>query len=390
MTQKRFDVIVVGLGAMGSAASYHLARKGFSVLGLDGFQPGHDRGSFHGQSRIIRKAYLEGSGYVPLVLRAYDLWHELEAETGEDLLTITGGLMVGAPESSAVTGALESARTHGLPHELLTATEIRSRFPGLQPPDDLAAVYESDAGSLNPEACVSAHLRGAFARGATLQFGERVHDWSFDGDGVRVVTDQGTYVGDRLVLTPGAWAPQLLAGLGLPLEVWRTFVVHFSPLDAAAYAPPTCPVYIWEVPEGVYYGFPALPGQGVKVGRHDTGEVTTADTVRREITDEDITMIRTFVERYMPGAAGPVDRAVTCMYTNTPDRHFLIDVHPESDRVVYACGFSGHGFKFSSAVGEAVAELATSGRSDIDVTFLSSSRFGPGEMKPQPAIAIES
>lgn len=370
-----FDVIVVGLGAMGSATSYHLAKAGHKVLGLDANPPRHAQGSSHGQSRIIRKAYLEGSGYVPLVLRAYDLWRELEAEAGQPLLTTPGGIMLGDPSSVTVAGALESARGHGLPHEYLDAAEITHRFPGLRPTADLTAVYEPDAGSLNAEECVAAQLSLAASRGASIHYEEPVASWSFSGDGVRVTTGRSTYEADRLVLSPGPWAPWLLRDLNLPLVVWRTFVSHFEPIDHAAYVPPACPVYIWEVPEGTYYGFPELPGQGVKLGRHDTGEVTTADTIRREVTEDDTSMLRTFVDRYMPLASGPISRTVTCMYTNTPDRHFLIDAHPESDRVVYACGFSGHGFKFASAIGEALAELATSGSSTLDVSFLSNSRF---------------
>jgi sarcosine oxidase len=375
VTGAQFDAIVIGLGAMGSAASYHLAKRGYRVLGIDRYHPRHANGSFHGQSRIIRKAYLEGSGYVPVVLRAYDLWRELEEETGRDLLTITGGLMLGAPDSLVYSGAKSSAISRGLPYEDMGADDVIARFPGFRPSEDLRAIYEPDAGSLNPEESVTAHLEIAAAHGAELHHGEQVLDWSFDGEGVSVTTDKATYLADRLVIAPGAWAPVLLKELDLPLVIWRTFVGHFDPIAPAAYVPGVCPIYIWEVPEGTYYGFPALPGQGVKVGRHDTGEITTAETIRREITDEDRGVLRAFFERYMPLAAGPIDRMVTCMYTNTPDRHFLIDLHPESDRVVYACGFSGHGFKFSSAIGEALADLVMTGRSTVDVEFLSGKRF---------------
>lgn len=370
-----FDTIVIGLGAMGSATCFHLARRGARVLGLDAYTPGHTNGSSHGQSRIIRKAYLEGSGYVPLVLRAYELWDELAHESGKRLFTTTGGLMIGQPESEAVAGALFSAKAHGLPFEYLNAVEVTKRFPGFRPAETMMAVYEPEAGSLNPERCISAHLSLAQAAGATLRHAEPVRSWSFGGGGVRVETDQGVYAGDRVVITAGPWASGLLSQLDLPLVVWRTFVTHFEPLVPAAYAPGACPVYIWEVPEGTYYGFPALPGQGVKVGRHDTGEVTTPATIRRETDDADVAVLRAFLDRYMPGASGAVRQSLTCMYTNTPDRHFLIDHHPESDRVVYACGFSGHGFKFSSVVGEVMADLATLGTTDHDIAFLSAQRF---------------
>ncbi|MBV9357965.1 MAG: N-methyl-L-tryptophan oxidase, partial [Chloroflexi bacterium] len=318
----------------------------------------------------------EAPAYVPLVLRAYELWRQLEAESGRPLLTITGGLMVGGPETALVSGALASARQHGLPHEHLLAKAVNARFPAFDLPDHLEAVYEPDAGFLRPEACVDAHLTVAEKHGTELHESEPVRSWSADDAAVEVTTDRGRYTAERLVLTPGPWAPQLLAGLGLPLTVQRIVNVHFQPRAADdRFAAGRCPVYLWEVAEGVYYGFPELPGEGVKFGRHDAGTPTSADTIERQVAPEEVEALRTTLDRYMPGAGGSTLSTLTCMYTVTPDWHFILDRYPSAERVVFGCGFSGHGFKFASAIGEALAELLVDGEASQPIAFLGMNRF---------------
>ncbi|MGI8856731.1 MAG: N-methyl-L-tryptophan oxidase [Thermomicrobiales bacterium] len=373
--QTNYDAIVLGLGAMGSATAYHLARRGYRVLGLDANARGHKNGSSHGTTRIIREAYFEAPEYVPLVQRAYALWRELETESGRHLLTITGGLNIGTPESEFVSGARMSAQLHHLPYEELSNTEVAGRFPGFRLPTEMVAIYEPNAGILDPEACVFAHLDLAARHGAAIHHREPARRWSAEGDGVRVETDQGVYTAARLVITAGPWAGEVLADLGLPLRVQRIVNVHFAPTQSALFAPERCPVYLMQVPEGDYYGFPALPGEGVKIGRHEIGEVCTPETIRRAIDPEEITMLRDVLDRYLPGAAGDVLHTLTCMYTNTPDRHFILDRHPAHGNVVYGCGFSGHGFKFASAIGEVMAELAMDGATRHDIAFLSATRF---------------
>jgi sarcosine oxidase len=370
-----FDLIVIGLGAMGSATAYHAARRGMRVLGLDAYPRGHKNGSSHGTTRIIREAYFEAPQYVPLVQRAYTLWRELEAESGRALLTITGGLNIGAPESEFVGGARMSAQLHHLPYEELTNTEVAARFPGFRLPEGIIAVYEPNAGILDPEACVFAHLDLAARHGAAIRHSEAAHRWSVDGDGVRVETEHAVYTARSLVITAGPWANELLTGLGLPLRVQRIVNVHFAPTAPALFAPERCPVYLMQVPEGDYYGFPALPGEGVKIGRHEIGEVCTPETIRRDVSPEEIAMLRDVLDRYLPGAAGDVLWTLTCMYTNTPDRHFILDRHPTHANVAYGCGFSGHGFKFASAIGEVMADLALDGTTRHDIGFLSAARF---------------
>ena len=384
-----YDVIVIGLGAMGSATAYHLARRGRRVLGLDAHPRGHALGSSHGRSRIIREAYFEAPAYVPLVQRAYALWRELEAESGRDLLAITGGLNIGPPDGDFVAGSLASARQHGLPYEYLTPGDVAARFPGFRLTDDLVAVYEPRAGILKPEECVGAHLDLAARHGAELRHEEPVRGWAADGEGVRVETARGVYTGDRLVLTTGPWASELLADLGLPLEVWRVVNAHFAPSQHELYAPERCPIYLLEVPEGDYYGFPALPDEGVKIGRHDLRDVCTPQTIRREVDPGEVEALRAILDRYLPGASGPVLWTLTCMYTITPDRHFVLDRHPHYPQVVYGCGFSGHGFKFASAIGEVLADLALEGVTRHPIDFLSAGRFaqagaqaGAGDASP--------
>jgi len=371
-----FDVIVVGLGAMGSAAAYHLARQGRRVLGLDRFSPPHALGSSHGQTRIIREAYFEDPRYVPLVQRAYELWTALEREAERRLLLETGGLMIGRPDSTVVRGARRSAETHGLRHELLAAAEVRRRFPALRPDDDMVAVWEPRAGILIPEACVAAHLAMARRHGATLRVNEPVLRWEPDGGGVRVASAQGVYAAGQLVLSAGSWLTSLLPDLALPLTVERQPLYWFEACrNAASFTPERLPIHLWEhAPQRYLYGFPDL-GDGVKVARHHEGRLTDPDAVDREVHAEEVEAMRGLVRRYVPDADGPLRSAAVCLYTNTPDDHFLIDRHPAHEQVVVASPCSGHGFKFASAIGEALAELLSEGRTRLDLSLFEQ-RFG--------------
>ncbi len=371
-----FDVIVVGLGAMGSAAAYHLASRGEQVLGLDMHPKGHDLGSSHGDHRIIREAYFEAPEYVPIVQRAYQLWRDLERVSGrDDILTMTGGLMIGPPDSQVVAGALEAARIHQLPYEVLTPAETAERFPGFHLDPDMVSVYEENAGYLQPEYGIDAHLELAARHGATLRHAEEVRSWRAEGEGVKVETADNSYTASKLVLTTGPWAGELLADLGLPLVIWRIVNAYFDVELPQQYLASSCPIYLWDTPLGTYYGFPHLAGVGLKIGRHDTGEETTARTIRREIDEAEIQQLHDMLARYMPGAVGPVLRTITCMYSMTPDENFIIDRHPEYSQVVFGCGFSGHGYKFASAIGEILADLALDQTPASDIEFLSASRF---------------
>jgi monomeric sarcosine oxidase len=376
-----YDVIVAGLGGVGSAAVCHLATRGKRVLGLERYTPAHDRGSSHGSSRIIRQAYHEGPGYVPLALRAYELWEQLERETARDLLTITGGLFLGAENSGVVRGSLLSAREHGLAYEWLDAGEVHRRFPAFHPHPDECAVYEQKAGFLRPEAAVAAHLQLASQRGATLQFEEPISGWQVTPSGaVRVTTKRATYEAAHLVLAPGAWAADLLQSISLPLHVRRHVMAWFGPAgDKSLFSPDRFPIYIWQAYGGqVFYGFPAIDGDdgGLKAAIHSGGDRCTPDSIERSILERDIAEIREQLAEYIPALNGQLLHASTCMYTMTPDEDFVVSQHPDHAQITIACGFSGHGFKFTSVLGEVLADLAIEGRSKHPIDFLSAKRFG--------------
>ncbi|HEX6535341.1 MAG TPA: N-methyl-L-tryptophan oxidase [Gemmatimonadaceae bacterium] len=372
------DVIVVGAGAMGSATAWRLALEGASVLALDRWDPPHAHGSSHGRSRIIREAYYEHPRYVPLVRRAYELWGEVERESGRVLLRRTGGLMVGSPSGALVRGARASADAHALPHELLGADEIRRRFPGLEPDDDMVGVFEPRAGALDPEMCVATMLDLARRKGADVRTNERVMHWRAERGSVTVATDRGHHRARSLVLAAGAWLPSLVADLHLPLVVERQLLFWFEPVARdGRYAPGAAPVALWEyAPDRFFYTFPDL-GEGVKLGIHHEGEVVDPDAPVDPARPDEVERARALVRRFLPGAAGRVRHSVACLYTDTPDFHFLIDRHPEHEEVILASPCSGHGFKFAPAIGEILAALALARPARLDLSLFSLSRFSP-------------
>ncbi len=371
-----FDAIVVGLGGMGSAALFHLARRGVRVLGIDRFAPPHTEGSSHGETRVIREAYFEHPNYVPLVQRAYALWEELERASGRQLYLKTGGIMIGYPGGTIVEGSRRSALEHRLPFETLTAAEIRARFPGFQPSAGMEGILEPRAGLLYPEACITAHLQLASQAGATVQTNEPVREWGASSAGVDVRTEQGVYRANRLILSGGAWMPELLPGWARQLQIERQVLLWFEALRPELFAPERFPIHLWEYEsDRFFYGFPDL-GTGVKLAFHHQGEIGPREALGAEVTEADIESLRGVVGRYLPEALGRYLRGTVCRYTNTPDGHFLIDRHPAHANVVVASPCSGHGFKFASAIGEALAELALDGRPRLDLDFLSGRRLG--------------
>lgn len=376
-----FDVIVAGLGAMGSAAVYQLARQGKRVMGLDRFTPPHNQGSSHGKTRIIRQAYLEGEAYVPLLLRAYQLWRQLERNSKRPLLTITGGLMLGLPDSRAVRGSTHSAQTHNIDHELLDAVAIQKRFPALSPPPSFVGLFEKQAGYLLPEVAIHAHLQLAARHGAQLHFHEPLTSWQVTtgGDRVSVTTAQAQYEAECLVLAGGAWNSELLQIPTLPLQVERVVQHWFRPAGhAGRFAAGKLPVYIWEMEDDtLIYGFPAQddPTDGVKVAFHNVRSATTPPQLDRRVLPADVETLRTYLARNMPDLNGQHLNGLVCMYTTTPDEDFVLGLHPQYQNVAVAAGFSGHGFKFASAVGEVLADLVQRGKSRFDLTRFAPTRF---------------
>jgi sarcosine oxidase len=316
--------------------------------------------------------------YVPLVQRAYELWRELEAASEQDLMTITGGLMIGAPNGSVVTGTLRSARTHALPHEVLDADEIHHRYPEFQPASDLVAVVDPRAGFLDPEACMRAHLRLSERSGADYRFDERVDNWSVDGDGVQVATPRGRYRADQVLLSCGPWMRDVTSDLELPLVVERQSVFWFEPDRATgSYRVGSFPIYAYEYVEGeIVYGFPRQK-LGVKASVMHGGETALSEaSLRGGVREEEVEPLRKALHPVLPGlACAEVGQSMRCLFTNTPDHDFIIDFHPEHRQVLVSSPCSGHGFKFASAVGELQADLLTTGQSRFDLAPFRIARF---------------
>jgi sarcosine oxidase len=366
-----YDAIVVGLGAMGSATLFHLARRCLRVLVLEQFSQGHQLGSSHGDSRIIRETYFEHPLYVPLVQRAHELWRELEQTSGMSLMKITSGLMIGPSDGVVVTGTLRSAREHGLAHEVLTPAQVHARFPAFQLESHLVAVLDPRAGYLDPEACNRAHLEAARAASAEARFDEPVLEWIPDGEGVRVRTSVGTYAASRLVLAAGAWDSGLASELPLPLVVERQSVFWLEPGgQRESFEADLFPIYAYEYKRGqICYGFPRLP-RGVKASVMHSGEIVRdPDSVERNVNDAEVKPLRAALRPVLPQLAeAPIRERGVCLFTNTPDHDFIIDFHPLHPQVLISSPCSGHGFKFASAIGELQAELLTTGKSRFDLS----------------------
>lgn len=376
------DVIVVGSGTMGSMALWRLARRGAAAVGLEQFTPGHDRGSGHGESRMTRTAYFEGPEYVPLVQAALPLWRELEAEAGAELLTMTGGLMIGRPDGELVAGALRSARAHGLACELLDPAGAAERFPQHRLAPDEVALWEAGAGVLRPERAIRAAAGRAAALGAELVTGVRVTAIEADGDGVAVRAGDAVYRARRAIVCAGAWVGRLLPAAGLPVVVERQVMTWFPAADPASFAPERFPVFVHERAGRAGYGLPTLDGATVKVAIHHGGAPADPDAVDRTVTDADVAPAAAFVAETLPGLTPVPSRAEVCLYTNTPDLHFVVGpAGPSGVTVVSAC--SGHGFKFAPVIGEIAADLALDGRTAHDIAGFSPARFSPTGPAPR-------
>ncbi|MEA2600949.1 MAG: sarcosine oxidase [Acidobacteriota bacterium] len=372
-----YDVIVVGVGGMGSATVYSLAQRGCRVLGLEQHDVPHELGSSHGISRIIRLAYAEHPNYVPLLRRAYELWRQLENLSGERLLVITGGIDAGREESSMVTGSLESCALHHLPHEVLDAAALGRRFPGYRLPPDMLAVYQADAGFLLPERCIVAYVEAAHRLGAEIHARERVLSWEAEEKRVVVKTERGSYSARKLVVTAGAWAGHVVPVLRDVARPERQVLLWTQPLRPEFFRLGSFPVFNMEAPEGRFYGFPVYGVPGFKIGRyhHLEEQVEDPDAMDRECHPEDEKILRAGIRRYFPDADGPTMSLKTCLFTNSPDEHFILDLHPDYPHVAIAAGFSGHGFKFCSVIGEIMSELILDGRASLDVDMFRLGRF---------------
>jgi monomeric sarcosine oxidase len=372
-----YDVIVLGLGGVGSAALYHVAQRGRRVLGLDRFSGGHDRGSSHGETRIIRQAYFEHADYVPLLLRAYQLWNDLERQVGETLFHQVGLLQVGPPEGQVVRGVLAAARQHQLAVDSLSGREVERRFPGIRVPSGHVGVFEPKAGYLKVERCVLSHLAAAKEAGAEAVHDAEIKSWEATASGIRVLTSAGEFTADRLIIAAGAWTGDFLGQAHLPpLRVLRKQVYWYTGNAPEYYETRGFPTFLFELPQGVFYGFPERDAGGLKVAEH-SGGVEVVDPLHdpRLPDAADEGRVREFLATCLPGVGKERARYSTCFYTMSPDENFLVDRHPASERVVFAAGLSGHGFKFTSVLGEALADLALEGGTHLPIEFLSLRRF---------------
>jgi sarcosine oxidase len=371
------DVIVVGLGAMGSATAYALAQRGVRVIGFDRYEPPHDCGSSHGESRVIRRAYFEDPSYVPLLGLAFEHWHRLEAATGESILTITGILEAGYRGAPLVQGSVRSAIEHNLAHELLTPGQVRARFPALSLPADWECVFQPDAGVLRPERAIQSFLAAAQGLGARLRFNTAVSAVQPVDHHVEVRLQSGEVIeSGSVVLASGAWISQLLPELRDQLVLTRQPSVWFRPRDQALVRADRMPIFFLQTRDDLIYGFPDLFGSGVKLASHlPGGHLSGPDAVRQEVTEGEKAHLAEILQRYVPAASGNAYRATTCIYTRTPDGHFVLGLHPSIPQIVIASPCSGHGFKFASILGEVLADLATMRSTDKPIELFRPSRL---------------
>lgn len=370
-----FDVIVCGLGATGCAAVYRLAAAGARVLGLDRYRPGHDRGSSHGLTRVIRLGYFEHPSYVPLVRRAYELWRELEATAGRPLLHVTGIAEIGPPDGVLLRGTLESSQRHGLRHEVLDADALMARFPAFRLPRDVVGVVQPDGGFLEVEPAIAAFIAQATAAGAEIRSGETVRSVEPYAGGVRVTTDRGVMTAQQAIIAAGPWTSTLMPNL--PLRVTRQVTAWFTPTDETLFAPGRLPVFLVESRYGMHYGIPPHDGLGVKVAKHHhCDETVDPETYDRVASPADEAMIRSFVADYLPAANGGMTDARTCLYTMTPDGDFIVDRLPDAANIIVASPCSGHGFKFAPVIGEVLCGLALEHATPHDISRFRLSRFG--------------
>ena len=371
-----YDCIVLGTGGVGSAALYHLAQRGANVLGIDRFPPGHDRGSSHGETRVIRLAYFEHPDYVPLLQRAYTHWEAMAQMRSESLYVQTGILEMGREDGVIVPGVLKAARQHNLDVETLSGAEIEKRYAGLRVPEPMVGVFEARAGFLRVEACVKAYADEAVKRGAQLQTGETVRGWSPDGEGIVVETDRGRYRAGRLVVTAGAWAPQLLGSLEVEFRVLRKPLLWYRTQTTDYRLDHGFPVWLWESQWGDIYGFPEIDEMGFKLAEHSSGtEVADPLQPDRDLRPDDRRPLEALLRAHFPGVTSDCLHHAVCMYTMSPDGHFIIDRHPDDARVCFVAGLSGHGFKFASVLGEIMSDLALDGETKMPIAFLGLDRL---------------
>lgn len=379
-----YDAIVIGVGSMGAPTCYYLSQKGHRVLGLEQFDISHDQGSHAGQSRIIRMAYAEHPDYVPLLQRAYANWHQLEKVTKANVFENCGLAYFGRPNDAFMLGVKKSSELYDVPVAKSSPDKAKALFPAFKVPTDFEVIYEPNAGFITPERAILLYTQLAMENGAAIKTGIKVNQWRQEGGKITVQTDDGNYTCDKLVITAGAWATKVIPNLKPQLKVTKQMLAWVSPKNWDMFELGKFPCWILEDPErGSYYGFPILPVEkfggplGLKLAHHFPGEVSDPNKVNRNVTQGTEEDIRYVLDKYMPGANATILSLKSCLYTNSVDENFIVDHLPGTNKqVTVACGFSGHGFKFSSAMGEVLADMAMKGKTDLPIGFLSLNRFG--------------
>ena len=383
LADKHFDVIVLGVGSMGSATCYQLAKRGIKVLGLEQFDIPHELGSHAGQSRIIRKAYFEHPDYVPLLVRAYENWKELEDKTGSQVYFKTGLLYAGKKDGVLIKGVLESASIFNIRVDKLSGDDAKEKYSQFDIPEDYEILFEPDAGFVTPERAILLFTELAIRHGAVIRTKEKISEWKKSDDHIEVITNSGTYTCKKLVITAGPWAGQMIPGIGSKLKITRQMIAWVNPANWKSFELGNFPCWLIEdeARPGAYYGFPVLPvGKfggpiGLKLAHHYPGDLTDPDGVDRVPNEEDEANLVYALNKFLPGGYASTLTMKTCMYTNTPDENFILDLMPGYDDVVIATGFSGHGFKFASVVGEIMADLAMYGKTSLPIGFLNAKRY---------------
>ena len=373
---KTYDVAVIGAGTMGSAAAYHLTKRGARVIAFEQFQIVHEQGSHSGSTRIIRHAYFESPDYVPLVLRSDELWQELARESGRTVLVRTGGLDMGPSNSTLVRGALEACQKHGLDYQQLSSKEMMGRWPQFAIPAEWEACFDPQAGFLLVNDCIQSHIEQAAKRGAEIRENENVLSYAQQNGHFWIRTTKDRYEAGKMIFCAGSWTSQILSELHLPLIVKRKALVWLKPRNARDFALDRFPVFLAEVPSGILYGFPIFQHEGVKVANHNfEGPEISPDTVDRTFHPNDVGDVREFVRAHMPGLTTEILDGKICLYTITPDADFILDMHPDNEKILIAAGFSGHGFKFASVMGEILADLCLNGKTKHPISRFALMRF---------------
>jgi len=379
-----FDIIVIGVGSMGSATCYYLSKRGYKVLGLEQFDITHEFGSHAGQSRIIRKAYFEHPDYVPLLERAYRNWETLEWETDKQVYYKTGLLYAGKPDNEIITGVERSAGSYNIDLDQLNIAAATDQFPQFKFPDDFEILFEPEAGFITPEKAIRLYARQAKQNGVTIQSNEKVINWKKEGTNIIVSTDRDTYQCNKLIINAGAWAGKMIPGLADKIKVTRQFVAWIKTKNDDQFELNKFPCWMIgdHLKHGCYYGFPLLDTEkfgepaGLKLAHHFPFQATDPDNVNRQTTEFDLENLKYCLNKYLPGVFDSILHTKICLYANSPDENFIIDKLPGyEENVSIACGFSGHGFKFASVVGEILADLAIEGKSDLPIEFLNANRF---------------